>query len=74
MTSELGVEMEQAEQPEWRWRALTSDFDITDDVSFKYLEMGFHHQMLSTSNQPTRIYTFAKTHKSSSVDSININD
>ena len=66
--------MEQAEQREWRWRALTSDFDITYDVSFKYLEMGFHHQMLSTSNQSIRIYTFAKTHKFPSVDSVNVND
>ena len=28
------------EQVEWRWRALMSDFDITDDVGLKNLEMG----------------------------------
>ena len=62
------------EQVEWRWRALTSDFDITDDVGFKNLEMGYHHHMLPTSNQPARIYASAKTHKSSSADRVNIND
>ena len=30
--------------------------------------------MLTTSNQPARIYAFAKTHKFSSADSLNIND
>ena len=30
--------------------------------------------MLPTSNQPARIYVSAKTHKFSSVDSVNIND
>ena len=30
---------------EQRWRALTSDFDITYDVGFKNLEMGYLHHI-----------------------------
>ena len=37
--------MERATQS---WRALTSTFDITDDVGFKKRTLGYHHQYIYT--------------------------
>ena len=61
-------------------------YTLTEDNTIKYLKnfkqflirnfKGYYKldYMLPTSNQPARIYASAKTHKFSSVDSININD
>ena len=46
--SELGGREEQAEQATQSQRALTSTFDITDDVAFKKHTLGHHHQQYYT--------------------------
>ena len=59
---------------------LTQDSTIKGLNNFKqFLKRNFKgydklDDMLSTSNQPARIYASAKTHKFSSVDNVNIND
>ena len=59
---------------------LTEDNTIKVLKNFKqFLKRNFKgyykfDDMLPTSNQPTRIYVSTKTHKFSSVDSVNIND
>ena len=58
----------------------TEDNTIIDLKNFKqFFKQNFKgydklNDMLPTSNQPARIYASAKTHKFSSVDSVNIND
>ena len=59
---------------------LTEDNTIKVLKNFKqFLKRNFKgyykfDDMLPTSNQPTRIYVSTKTHKFSSVDSVNFND
>ena len=60
--------------------AVTEDSTIKDLKNFKqFLKRNFKgydklDDMLPTSNQPASTYSTAKTHKFSSVDSVNIND
>ena len=46
--SELGGGEERVEQATQSWRALTSTFDITDDIGFKKRTLGYHHQYIYT--------------------------
>ena len=63
-----------------RTYTLTEDNTIKKSKNFEqFLKINFKgydklDDMLTTSNQPARIYAFAKTHKFSSADSLNIND
>ena len=63
-----------------RTYSLTEDNTIKKSKNFEqFLKINFKgydklDDMLTTSNQPARIYVFAKTHKFSSADSLNVND